>query len=222
MRRPPWGVEEAGFNRRSKTTDARRVKNREGTQLRGERDQRTVKPLPGREPGQPGPARPGAAQPRSPAWKCRSSPSPARAHPTTGKPRLPQSEAPLQRQPGSIDTNGSNQAVASATVVQPSQLRPCKPKNGGAKEEAEMTRVLTGELGRLPAQRPREGNLTLGKCREKRLRHENVAASAANVGAVMPCYSITTHLVRARSRERRGVGRLRAEYGNEGSVRRRG
>ena len=160
MRRPPWGVEDAGFNRRSKTTDARRVKNREGTQLKGERDQRTVKPLPGREPGQPGPARPGAAQPRSPAWKCRSSPSPARAHLTTGKPRLPQSEVPLQRQPGNIDTNGSNQAVAPATVVQPSQLRPSKPKNGGAKEKAEMTRVLTGESGRLLAQRPRGGNLT--------------------------------------------------------------
>lgn len=78
-RQPPRGVEEAGFNRRSKTTDARRVKDREGTQLRGERDQRTVKPFPGREPGQPGPTRPGAAQPRSPAWKSRSSPSPARA-----------------------------------------------------------------------------------------------------------------------------------------------
>lgn len=69
-RRPPKGVEEAGFNRRSKTTDARRVKDREGTRLRGERDQRTVKPLPGREPGQPAPrglARPSPApQPGSP------------------------------------------------------------------------------------------------------------------------------------------------------------
>lgn len=54
-RQPPRGVEEAGFNRRSKATGARRVKDREGTQLRGERDQRTVKPLPGRVPGQPGP-----------------------------------------------------------------------------------------------------------------------------------------------------------------------
>lgn len=76
----PGGVEEAGFNRR-KTNDAGRVKDRERTQLRGKRDQRTVKPLLGREPGEPGqpgparpgaarrgPARPGAAQPRSPAW----------------------------------------------------------------------------------------------------------------------------------------------------------
>lgn len=97
---------------RSKTTDARRVKNREGTQLRGERDQRTVKPLPGRGPASPSPARPGAGPAPLPSLEVQELLTCSGPHPTTGKPRLPQSEAPLQRQPGSIDTNGSNQAVA--------------------------------------------------------------------------------------------------------------
>lgn len=58
------GGREAGFTRRSKTTDARRVKDREGAQL-GERETKgPLKPLGSRQPSQPAPrclARPNPA-----------------------------------------------------------------------------------------------------------------------------------------------------------------
>ena len=85
------GVEEAELNRRSKATDARRVKDREGTQLRGEREIKgPLSPSQAGNQANPAPrglARPSPApQPGSPG----ASPSPAQAQQTTGKRRLPQ------------------------------------------------------------------------------------------------------------------------------------